>query len=119
MTLILELPPETEIRLREDAAREGREIADYLLERATEKLLSLEEAGERLDVDTGYVENLTRLELLDFRMMSGQKLISEADLARYQKAVRENPDKAMDEMVGMNQLLGLYDDDGFNPMIKL
>lgn len=118
MTLVLELPADTEIQLREAAAREGREVAAYLLERATERLLTLEEVGEKLKVDAGYVENLTKLELLDFRMVSGRKLISESDLARYDRALRENPDKAMEEMVGMNQLWGLYDDDGFNPMIK-
>ncbi len=109
MTLILELPAETENQLREAAAREGRDVSAYLIERATEKLLSLQEAGEKLNVDAQYVEDLTRLELLDFRMVSGQKLISERDLARYERAAREDPNKAMEEMVGMNQLWGLYD----------
>ena len=109
MSLTLEIPAEIEDQIREAAAREGRDISSYLLARAMDKLLSLEEAGEKLNVDVGYVENLTILKLLDFRMVSGQKFISEADLVRYERAARDNPDKAMAEMVGMNQLWGLYD----------
>lgn len=109
MTLVLELPAETENQLREAAAREGRDVAQFVIEAATEKLLTPAQVGERLEVDADYVENLTRLELLDFRVVSGQKLISERDLARYEREARENPEKALAEMVGMNQLWGLYD----------
>lgn len=109
MTLILELPAETENQLREAAARQGSDLTAYLIEKATEKLLTLEEAGQIIGVDAQYVEHLTQLELLDFRVIRGQKFIGERDLAAYEREARENPDKAMTEMVGINQLLGLYD----------
>ena len=110
MTLVLEVPAETAEQLREAARLAGRQVEQFVLEVATEQLLTLEEVGQRLNVSAGYVQDLITLELLDFRVVGGQKRVSSLDLERYQHAVRTDPNKAMDEMVGMNQLWGLYDE---------
>lgn len=110
MTLVLELPEETERQLREAASSRGQEISQFVVEVATEKLLSLEEAGRELEVSAHYVEGLISLGLLDYRITGGEKRVSNLDLARYRRAVETNPSKAMDEMVGMNQYLGFYDE---------
>lgn len=118
MSLTLEIPVEIENQLREAAAREGREVSVYLLERATEKLLTLEEVDARTGSYSGHAAELIELELLDFRVVRGQKFVSDRDLAHYESERLSNPDRAMDEMVGLNQLWGLYDDGAPNPMIK-
>ena len=110
MTLILELPAETEKQLREAAARAGRDVESFVIEAATERLLSLEEADELLGTYSGHANDLTQINLLDCRYRNGQKLIALSDLKRYQHEIETNSDKAMDEMVGLNQLWGLYDE---------
>ena len=109
MSLVLEVSPEVEAQLRQAAAREGREVVDYLLEAATEKLLTLEEVDEANEAYSGHAAAIIELGLLDFRTVRGQKFVSSRDLRRYQKELRENPQQALDEMVGLNQLQGHYD----------
>ena len=108
MSLVLEISPEVETQLRQAAAREGREIADYLVEAATEKLLTLQEVDAANNAYPGHAADLIELGLLDFRTVRGQKFVSSRDLARYQSELAANPHKAMDEMVGLNQLQGRY-----------
>ena len=108
MHLVLEVSPELEARLRQAAAREGREVADYLVEAATETLLTLGEVDAAHGSYDGHAADIIELGLLDFRTIRGQKFVSSRDLARYQSELAANPQKAMDEMVGLNQLQGQY-----------
>jgi len=110
MTLVLELPEETERQLREAASSRGQEISQFVVEVATEKLLSLEEADAHTESYVGHAADLIELGLLDFRSINCQKFVSQSDLARYEHNVRTDSSKAMDEMVGLNQLWGLYDE---------
>ena len=108
MSLVLEVPPEIEAQLRAAAAREGREVAEYLIETATETLLTLGEVDAAHGSYDGHAADIIELGLLDFRTIRGQKFVSSRDLARYQSELAANPQKAMDEMVGLNQLQCQY-----------
>ena len=109
MSLVLEVPPEIEAQLRQAAAREGRDVGAYLIEAATETLLTLEEVDAANGSYDGHAAAIIQLGLLDFRTVRGQQFVSSRDLARYQRELAQNPQKALDEMTGLNQIQGQYE----------
>mgnify|MGYP002778679565 CR=1 FL=1 len=109
MSITLELSPEVEAQIREAAAREGRDVPSFVVAAATEKLLTLEEVDAVLNSYAGHANDLTQIEMLDFRVVRGQKFVAQSDLERYQREAKD-PEKGMQEMVGLNQLWGLYDE---------
>jgi len=106
MTLVLELPEETEQRLREAAKRAGREVEQFVLEAATEKAgraeteLTLAEAAEHLAVSPVHVQRLLESERL--------QSLSPADVAAL-RARYEAGNRAMDEIVALTEAAGLYE----------
>ena len=109
MALVLEIPPAIEAQLREAAAREGRAVSDYVLEAATERMLTLEEVDAENGAYSGHAADVIELGLLDYRTVRGQKFVSSRDLQRYQRDLKTEPESALAEMSGLAQLHGLAD----------
>ena len=106
MTLVLEVPAETEQLLREAAQRAGREVEQFVLEAATEKvgraqrILSLAQAAAFLDVSPAHVE----------RLLGSKRLISlSAEEVAFYGSRLEAANRAMDEIVAMTEAAELYD----------
>ena len=106
MTLVLDVPAETEAQLREAAQRAGRAVEQFVLEAATEKVgranrvLTVAQSAVLLDVSSTHIERLLEAKRLGS--------LSVEDVALYQ-ARQEAANRALDEIVAMTEEQGLYD----------
>ena len=71
--------------------------------------LTVAQAARFLDVSEGYVNEMLNAGRVIFRQESGERLIDWDNLQHYRQD-REHRRAALDEMVRMNQEMGLYDD---------
>ena len=71
--------------------------------------LTVAQAAAQLDVPEGYVDELLEDDLIEHRWAGSQRLIDHAGLLKYQQD-RERGRVFLDEMVRLNQEMGLYDD---------
>ena len=67
------------------------------------------QAARFLEGTEGLVNELLDAELIAFRLENGERLIERNDLQRFVQD-RERRHVALDEMVRLNQEMGLYDD---------
>lgn len=106
MPLVLELPAETEQLLREAAKRAGREVEQFVLEAATEKvgranqILTPAQAAALLGSSPAHIERL-----LESKRLAS---LSAEDVAFYGSRL-EAANRALDEIVAMTEAAGLYD----------
>ncbi len=114
MSLILELPAETEAQLRQAAARAGLGIEQWIIEAARKeatqvKAVSLDEAAHLLSVSRAFI-----LESVDNGALSGQTRGSEIFVLVDEKfeAIKQQQAETqagLVEVARINSALGLYD----------
>jgi predicted XRE-type DNA-binding protein len=71
--------------------------------------LTVVQAAKFLDVSQGFVNELLDFNILKFREDAGCRLIKSNDLIEYGQE-RKRGHALLDEMVRLNQEMGLYDD---------
>ena len=113
MTLVLELPADTEMKLREAAAREGRDVQTFLVEAAltrTKRFYSLDEAARVLNVAHSYLETLAARGALSTGHQDGEIVfLHDAKFEALLQNQRET-EAELREIGAQSQALGLYDE---------
>jgi len=71
--------------------------------------LTVAQAAALLDVPEGYIEELLDDDLIEYRQEGAQRLVNHNGLLEYKKE-RDRRHALLNEMVRMNQEMGLYDD---------
>ena len=112
MSLVLEVPPETEAELRALALARGQDVATFLVQsarRGQRAVYSLEEAATEIGVARAFLqEQAGRGELASVWVRGELFLVHDARLEALQRAQRAR-ESALVEIMRLNQELGLYD----------
>lgn len=113
MSLVLELSPETENRLREVAARAGRDVQSFIIEAALQsarRVYSMEEAAQTLRLSSSYLELLRQRGELSCEPRDGEPVfLHDAKFETLLQSQNET-EAALREIAAQSQALGLYDE---------
>jgi len=109
MTLVLELPEETERQLREAASSRGQEILQFLVEAANRTVYSLEAASQELNLaDSSLRERAERGELESLTMDGELFFVRDARFEALQRLQAERM-AGLQELTRITEELGLYE----------
>ena len=114
MSLVLELPAETEAQLRQAAARAGRGLEEWIIEAARQQatrtsLVSVDEAAQRLSAARAFVLESMGKDELSSEKRDGEIWVKVDEKFEALLEQQAETQAGLVEIARINSALGLYD----------
>ena len=114
MSLVLDLPAETEAQLRQAAARAGRGLEEWIIEAARAQaaqtaVVSVDEAAQMLSVARAFVVESMKTGDLSSESRAGKTMIAVDEKFAALRTQQAETQAGLMEIARINSALGLYD----------